>query len=138
MNQEQKKPKNYWELYNQTYAPKFQEIDITLKAEPTSITVDKVCRLLSLSTKEVEGIIAKNKITALNPRTFIEIMRNGSSEICRLFKRQISCGVWDNYTPWQISYIYDIDIDIVLSAVSPKEKSLDSEELKLVLSKIPV
>ena len=44
------------------------------------------------------------------------IMKNGSGEFCRAFKRELECGLTDSYSPEQISYIYDIDIDIVINA----------------------
>ena len=43
-------------------------------------------------------------------------MKNGSGELCRMFKRQLECGVTESYSPEQVSYIYDIDIDVVLNA----------------------
>ena len=65
---------------------------------------------------ELDKILNENNIKSITPSSFAVIMKNGSGELCRAFKRQLECGVTESYSPEQVSYIYDIDIDVVLNA----------------------
>lgn len=107
---------SYLDKYNETIAPKLREIDIFLKTKPRALTVKSISNLLYIPEREVLDIINHYNIKALNSCSFFEIMKNGSSDICQLFNRELKRGIPKILTPVDISYIYDIDIDTVLEA----------------------
>ena len=68
--------------------------------------------------REFDKITSELGIGCITPFSLVLIMKNGSGELCTAFRRQLECGLTDTYSPEQISYIYNIDISIVLKAFS--------------------
>ncbi len=136
VNQEQEK--TFLECYNENVAPKLRDIDIFIKQKPEKISVCDIARLLYISTEEVAEILRTEKIDEVTPHNFFQIMKKGSSDICKIFSRQLSCGLSKTYTPADISYIYNIDIDVVLEACSNIGIStFNYITIKLLFSHIP-
>ncbi|MCD8035931.1 MAG: hypothetical protein LUE88_00910 [Clostridiales bacterium] len=106
----------YLTHYRNNIISRLRAIDLFLKTSPIPYDKKEVIELLSISAEELEKIASENKIGAITPSAFAVIMKNGSGELCRAFKRQLECGITDSYSPEQVSYIYNIDIDVVLSA----------------------
>lgn len=110
------KQKTFLDVYNETIAPKLMAIDLLLKTETNQLDLAKVSAALSLPDDEVIQIMRQEEISVLNSQTFFLIMKQGSSEICRLFNRELRCGTPNTYTPADISYIYNIDIELIFDA----------------------
>lgn len=106
----------FLDFYNKTIAPQLAAIDLLLKTKPGCLNTKKAAALLSISEEEVSAIMAEENIKKLDPHSFFLIMKKGSSEICRLFNRELRSGTPLVYSPADISYIYNIDIDIVFDA----------------------
>ena len=107
---------SYLTRYRINITSKLKEIDVFLKTKPYPYQNDDVCKLLGINNDELKKILDENGIFEILPSDFPVIMRNGSGELCRAFKRELECGITDSYSPEQVSYIYDIDIDTVLNA----------------------
>lgn len=107
---------SFLDQYNATIAPKLKDIDIYMKTGTKNVTVKAVSKLLYISEQEVKEIMSFHHITKLDCHSFFEIMRHGSSEICQFFSRELQRGIPKLYSPSDISYIYNIDIDIILDA----------------------
>ncbi len=107
----------YLEYYNSTLAPKLQSIDLFLKTEESDeYTIDTVSELLNLSMDEIETIMQHANMKVINRLSFFIIMQNGSSEICKMFSRELQRKLPATYTYFDISYIYQIPYDVVKEA----------------------
>lgn len=113
---EKKYPRNFLEAYKKNIAPKLQQIDINLKTCTYPITVSETSKMLYITEDEVKNIMKSENITEINKLTFFSIMINGSSYICKIFKREVECGSPYFYSSKDISYIYNIDKDMVEDA----------------------
>lgn len=108
--------KTYLSEYRSNISMPLKEIDIFLKTEKSPYNKEKISELLGISPKELKTIMDKNSLSAITPTSLPVIMKNGSSELCRAFKRELEYGLTELYSPEQISYIYSLDIDAVLNA----------------------
>lgn len=107
--------KTFMDEYKEKIEPKIKEIDIFMKSHSNPFNKKKSAELLNISESELQQIMEIENIETINRYNFFKIMKKGSSPICRLFARQLQRG-FENYTPEDISYIYDIDITVVLEA----------------------
>lgn len=108
---------NYYQI---NIAPKLKKIDLFFKTEDyktAPITVDVISELLDLDAEEIQSILKKHHLKEVTKINFFLIMRDGSSDICKLFRRQLSTGLNDTYTPQEIAYIYEIPEDIINKAM---------------------
>ena len=92
---------SYLSRYRTNIVSKLETIDLFLKTKTPPYKKAEVRAILGMTKDELDKILNEN---------------NGSGELCRAFKRQLECGVTESYSPEQVSYIYDIDIDVVLNA----------------------
>ncbi|GFI62079.1 hypothetical protein IMSAG049_01252 [Clostridiales bacterium] len=111
-----KQGQSFLTRYRTNIIEKLKSIDLFLKTKPCPYDKKETAKILELPYDEFEKIISEYNIDAITPHTFVLIMKSGSSELCRAFRRELECGLTDTYTPDQVSYIYNIDIDIVLNA----------------------
>ncbi len=138
LNIELRSPKNFLETYEFNIAPKLKEIDVFLKSVDLPIHISKIANILYITEEEIKNIMRQERIDEINPITFFIIMKNGSSNICRLFKRELECGTPYIYTPKDISYIYDIRIEKVEKACKVLGiHDITPRTLPLIFSKIP-
>lgn len=107
--------KTFMDEYKEKIEPQINEIDIFIKSHTSPLNLEKSAAILNISFAELQHIMSKENITAINKHNFFKIMQKGSSPICRLFARQLQRG-FSNYTPEDVSYIYNIDINAVLDA----------------------
>ena len=109
-------PKTFLSVYRQNIAPRISELDIFLKTEEEPYDISDTARLLNITNGEINTIMSVHNIEEINRSTFPVIMKNCSSEFCRMFKRMLECGIPGKYFPEHISYIYNIDIEKVSDA----------------------
>ena len=109
-------PKTFLSVYRQNIAPRISELDIFLKTEEEPYDISDIARLINITEDEINMLMFLHNIQEINRSTLPLIMKNCSSEFCRMFKRMLECGIPGKYFPEQISYIYDIDIEKVSDA----------------------
>lgn len=109
-------PKNFYDIYTSHISPKLKNIDILVKTSSRGLGVSETARVLEISEDEVHRIMREEKIAKITKKTFYIIMKNGSSEICRYFSREVKCGSPLVYTRTDIAYIYDLNIEDVIKA----------------------
>lgn len=115
----------YLEYYNKNLSPKLQNIDLFIKTEErNTIDMNTVSELLEISHSEIHEIMNENGLDSLTKHSFFVIMFHGSSDICKLFAREIKCKIPNSYSPSDISYIYEIPYDRVINAV--EEASIEN------------
>ena len=103
---------NFLEYYSKKICPSFCEIDTCLKTAGT-VPIVKAATLLEISPSEIQDIMISQGINEITKEDFLKIMLLGSSYLCQLFKREMECGCPTLYSPWQVSYIYNLDAYIV-------------------------
>jgi len=99
---------NYLEYYISHIKPVINKLDIAIKCKSRLRNKD-LAEMLNLSEKEVEQIRISQNIKHINQKSIMQILENGSSEICRLFQREIKAGSPFTYTIEQLAYIYGLD-----------------------------
>ncbi|MBS4960035.1 MAG: hypothetical protein KHZ62_04335 [Clostridiales bacterium] len=107
--------KTYWDIFALEIRPRLQAIDIFLKTEIPPYDTCKAAKLLDIDEEDIKKYLLENKET-LDKTTFLILMKQGNSELCRMFRRELSRGTPKTYEPYDISYIYNIDMDLVLDA----------------------
>ncbi len=103
------------DIYNNIITPKLKELDIFLKTNE-NMSLNQVSEILEISKEELENILVKINQKEINQKNFLSIMLNGTSLICKILKREIECGAPYFYNAKDLSYIYDLDYEKVLSA----------------------
>ena len=116
---------SYLEYYAYCIRPKLKEIDLFIKTKSKKLSVSETSNILNLTEREVKDIMKKEGINSISRSDFFKIMENGSSDICRLFKREIESGSPHVYSKEDISYIYNIDINTIEAVCN----SLDITEI---------
>ncbi len=130
---------SFLHIYEKDIVPKLQEIDLFLKTEIENLNICTISKLLYISEEEIVSIMSKECINDINIITFFTIMRNGSSTICSLFRRELQRSTKKEYTCEDISYIYDIDLRKVREALHlSKLQNITSKNIKILFSHIPV
>lgn len=105
--------KSFLDVYQSEIAPKLKEIDITIKTLDKPLSKSVVCRILQISKDELNKIMEHNNIKKINRLSFFTIMQNGTSDICKFYKREVECGSPYTYKREKIAYIYNLKIEDV-------------------------
>lgn len=133
------RPNNFWELYKMEIKPLLQEIDIFIKSIEDNASIAEAADLLYISEDEIKNIMDKQNIYEINRDSFISIMENGSSKICRMFKRELELNSPFAYKRDEIAYIYDLeltDVNCACDILGIKEAT--SYTLPILFANIPV
>ena len=104
---------SYLEQYYAKIAPAIREIDLMLKTSEGDLSVGQTSRALDIKPNEIIDIMNANKLQRITTSEFLIIMRQGSSEICRMYRRELDKGSPFVYTHEDISYIYGIDLGLI-------------------------
>jgi len=107
---------NYLHKFELETTPVLQEIDIMIKTYDKPFSAEKTAAVLGLNKKEVKLIMQKQGLKKINRKAFFKIMRNGSSTVCQLFRREIEVGLPYTYTKEEIAFIYGLDKSAVCEA----------------------
>lgn len=138
MNRNASRCKTFLDTYMEEIAPKLGDIDIYMHSGEPLITVKKTAELLYISEQEVKNIMEQEQIQTLNHHSFFTVMKKGSSELCKLFTRQLEKGMLAHYMPEDISYIYSLDIHDVTDAFAILGiHKINSKNIKTLFSIIP-
>ncbi len=106
---------NFFNTYYNEIQPTLQSLDIIMKSH-SGIDINELSALLQITPCEINTILNSKHISILTSEAIPTIMLNGSSYICRTFKKSLSyCGS-KYYLPKDIAYIYGIDKDTVEKA----------------------
>ena len=121
------------DLYNNKIVPKIKEIDIFLRTSE-NMPIKDVAKMLEISEDEIKSVLLKLNQKNLTNQNFINIMLNGSSFICKILKREIECGSPYFYNPKDLSYIYGLDYEKVLTAYKFLNlKAITSSQIPIIL-----
>ncbi|TCT14657.1 hypothetical protein EDC18_105138 [Natranaerovirga pectinivora] len=130
----------FLDYYKNNISPTLEKIDLFFKTEEdkgNTISLDILSELLDISITEVEEILDRYEIKNVNKSSFFIVMKEGSSEICKYFKRQLETGLLNQYTPKNIAYIYQIPQQIIEKAmVESNLQSITPKNLNTLFSYI--
>jgi len=128
----------YLDYYNDTIAPKLEAIDLFIKIDSeNSMTTQQIAKLLDIPHNEVNFLIDVLGIEKLDKVSFFTIMQYGSSEICKLFSREIERKLPKVYGLQDISYIYQIPYEIVTNAANKADLMyITNENIQTLFSNI--
>ena len=104
---------SFLEVYQNEIAPQLQSLDIILKSMDEPLTYTEASEALYISETEIKDIMRRLKINVIDQESFLKIMSEASSPICRLYQRELAIGSPYVYTREEISYIYSIPLDII-------------------------
>jgi hypothetical protein len=128
----------FWEEYQQHISPAIAEIDIFLKTSEYPLDEARVAYVLDLDKEEVLSIMAASGCNVIDKKTFFRVMSNGSSRICRLYAKEVEVGSPPTYTAFQLSYIYNLDLDDVKNACKKLQiKEATAFTMPLIFANIP-
>lgn len=123
-------------LYREKLEPKIKELDIFLKSKDT-YSVKETAKILELEEKEVLSLKENLGIKEITTKNFIELMKNGSSFICKILKKELDCGSPLLYTPENIAYIYNLEYNEVKNAFEFLSlEKVTSNQISLILAQI--
>ncbi len=128
----------YLDYYNNHFGTKIKEIDLFLKADQSNgITTDIISELLSISHDEIEHLIDVYKIEKIDAVSFFHFMQNGSSDLCKLFSRELQRKMPHFYSFYDVSYIYQIPYDhVVAGAQSAQLTNITNENMHALFEHI--
>ena len=131
------KYQSYLEYYIDNIKPVLNELDIALKAK-TRLNNAAIAKILDTTEQEIENIRKAHNLEVINLDSLIKIMHEGSSDICRLFQREVEMGSPYTYTKEQLAYIYDIDIELVNTVCNDLNiKEVTWQSMPLVFGSLP-
>ena len=134
---------SFFDIYEREISSKIKEMDILLKSGGFPVELYKAAKILNISDEEAENIIKKAGISRkkgllIDKNIFFALINKGSSEICRLYQRELSCGSPYLYTRENIAYIYNLDISLVQKACRVLNLTVATETmLPYIFKKIP-
>ena len=99
--------RNFFDLYSNEIAPRLEEIDVLMKSGCVDISL--LAQALSVPRAELRRIMSRNRLERITRKNLHIILSEGSSELCRIYRREVERGSPLVYTRDDISYIYGLD-----------------------------
>lgn len=96
-------------VYNNEISPTLKALDIIIKEHYPSVDINELSSLLHITPNEINTILNSKNISKISSDIIPTIMLNGSSYICKIFKKSLSYYNCSTYSPKDIAYIYSID-----------------------------
>lgn len=106
----------FLEYYEREIMSRLTMADLILKTGQEPYDLTQMLSCLQLSKEQAEGLLETALVRGITRSQFLALLQKGDSVICRMFQRELSCGLPAAYTPAQISYIYDLDLEQVEQA----------------------
>ncbi len=100
---------NFLNVYNNEICPTLKALDIIIKAHYNNVDINELSSLLHITPNEINTILSSKHINNISSDIIPTIMLNGSSYICKIFKKSLSYYNCTTYSPKDIAYIYNID-----------------------------
>ena len=119
----------FLDYYQRRIQPQMAAIDLFLKTEEAPYAIEAVTALLAIPVEEGQTMLAEEKVSLITKGIFFRFMQKGSSPLCGMFRRVLSCGLPKQYTPQEISYIFDLPLPDVERAAAEIGKTVFSEAM---------
>ncbi len=130
---------NYLETYVTDIYTRFKDIDVFIKTAEGDLNLGEAARLLDMKPEDITRHLRQLGVKRLTRRSFLKVMSQGESNICRLYQRELDCGSPFTYSREDISYIYNLKLDAVNKACDALHiTEATPYTLPLIFSKISV
>ena len=106
----------FLEYYEREIMSRLTMADLILKTGQEPYDLTQMLSCLQLSKEQAESLLETALVRGITRSQFLVLLHKGDSDICRMFQRELRCGLPAVYTPAQISYIYDLDLEQVEQA----------------------
>lgn len=108
----------FLEYYEREIMSRLTMADLTLKTGQEPYDLAQMLSCLQMSKETAEHLLGEYLTDGITRSQFLSLLQKGESVICRMFQRELRCGLPTVYTPAQISYIYDLDLEQVEQAAA--------------------
>ena len=102
----------FWDYYKKKIQPQVMVADVFFRTEQEPYDLQKVAKQFSLS----EDLTKQYDKKSLSKTECMQLLKNNNTFFGKLLSRQLQSGFPEYYTMAQISYIYDLDIELVEQA----------------------
>ena len=127
----------FLDYYEQEIQPQIAAIDIFLKSEEPPYDSDIVGELLEIPPSEWQQLLQEEQITFITRGIFFQLMKQGNSPLCGMFRRATELYLPEAYTAEVIAYIFCLPIEPVRKAAEELgQKTFTDEMLPQMFSKI--
>lgn len=127
---------SFFNVYHNEICPTLKALDLIIKAHYSNVDINELSNLLHITPKEINLILNSKHINNITSDIIPTIMLNGSSYICKIFKKSLSYYNSNTYSPKDIAYIYSIDKTKVEKAFDKLHITEISEEKLPILFKL--
>ena len=128
----------FLEEYNVRIRPFVAGVDVFLKTSDYPLCAADVACVLEIDEREVLSALADIGRNTIDQEAFLAVMERGSSEICRMYAREVGIGSPPVYTADQIAYVYNLDKSLVEDACKKMQiKEVTAFTMPLVFAQIP-
>ena len=127
----------FLDYYEKEIQPQIAAIDVFLKTEEPPYDSDIVGTILEIPLKEWQQLLQEEKISFITKGVFFQLMKQGSSHLCGMFRRATELYLPEVYTPEVVAYIFDLPIETVRrTAKEMGQKTFTEAMLPQLFSKI--
>ncbi len=119
----------FLEYYQQKIQPQLAAIDIFLKTEEPPFAIEQMTALLCIPLEEGEKLMREEQVSLITKGVFFRFLQKGSSPLCGMFCRILSCGLPQRYTTEEVSYIFGLNLSDVKRAAEEVGEVTFSEEM---------
>lgn len=104
----------FYDYYCKQIRPCIEALDLFLKTHTEPYTLKQMLHALPFLRQD----LLCRKRQYWSQEQFLLLLQQGQSEFCRMFRRELQSGLPQCYTPAQISYIYDLELELVEQAAA--------------------
>jgi hypothetical protein len=131
------KTDSYLDYYDSRIRPVINRLDIAIKCKDRLKDSD-IAGILGMETSEILKIKAEHKLKKNDKTAIITYLKEGSSEICGIFKRETEFRSPYVYSFEEISYIYNIELKMLQRVCERKGiHRITKENINEVFKNIP-
>lgn len=108
----------FLEYYEREIMSRLMMADLILKTEQEPYDVAQMLFCLQMTKTQAEELLEMPLGKGMTQSQVLLLLQKGHSVLCRMFQRELRCGLPQAYTPAQISYIYDLELEQVEQAAA--------------------
>lgn len=108
----------FLEYYEREIMSRLKMADLILKTEQEPYDPAQMLFCLQMTQTQAEELLEMPLRAGITQAQMLLLLQKGHSVLCRMFQRELRCGLPAVYTPAQISYIYDLELEQVEQAAA--------------------
>lgn len=108
----------FLEYYEREIMSRLMMADLMLKTQQEPYDPVQTLFCLQMTQTQAEELLETPLQAGITQAQMLSLLQKGHSVLCRMFQRELRCGLPSVYTPAQISYIYDLELEQVEQAAT--------------------